>query len=71
MVDLNVAAEDVERVVAQLPAMREPSITRLNDGQWFAVRAAVVRTELAALIPLLRASGTRDIVTTSAEQIIP
>lgn len=71
MVDLNVATDDLERVVAVLPAMREPSISKLNDGEWFAVRAAVVRTELTALIPQLRAKGARDIVTTSPEQIIP
>jgi ATP phosphoribosyltransferase len=41
-----------------------------NDG-WHSVRSAVPRNELAEVIPKLKAAGACDIVTTSAEQLIP
>lgn len=75
MVDLNVSAAHAEAVIRLLPCMREPTVTNLHgrpDGDnWVAVRVAVKRSELAALIPKIRSAGARDIVTTSPEQIIP
>jgi ATP phosphoribosyltransferase-like protein len=70
MVDLNVAGADLERVVEILPCMREPSVARLHEEGWYAVRAAVPREELVGLIPVLKRSGARDIVTTAPDQII-
>lgn len=71
MMDLNVAQADLEAVFACLPAMRTPTVSPLSDTGWVAVRAAVLRKELAAIIPKLKAAGACDIVTTSAEQLIP
>ena len=70
MVDLNVAGPDLERVVEVLPCMREPSVARLHEEGWYAVRAAVPRERLVGLIPVLKRCGARDIVTTAPDQII-
>ncbi len=71
MVELNVAPQDLAAVVAALPCMREPTVSPLNGESGFAVRAAVLRSELAALIPSIKSIGGTDIVVTALAQIIP
>ena len=71
MMDLNVSSEDLDAVVKCLPSMRTPTISPLRDTGWVAVRSAIPRKQLAEIIPKLKAAGACDIVTTSAEQIIP
>lgn len=70
MMDLNVAADDLDAVLAVLPTMRQPTVSSLSDEGWHSVRSAVPRKELADVIPKLKAAGAHDIVTTSAEQLI-
>jgi len=71
MVELNVAPEDVEGVIEVLPSMREPTIATLHGSVGLAVKAAVPRVELPALIPLLKTRGATDIVVSRLEQIVP
>jgi len=71
MVELNVSADDVEEVVAILPCMREPTIATLHGGVGLAIKAAVPRSELPGLIPLLKTKGATDIVVSRLEQIVP
>jgi ATP phosphoribosyltransferase len=71
MVDLNVPKDQLETVIDILPCMREPTISPLHDNEWFAVRVAVRRDELVELIPVLKANGAADIVTSAPDQIIP
>jgi len=70
MMDLNVASSDLDAVLGVLPSMRQPTISSLSTDGWHSVRSAVKRTELAEVIPKLKAAGACDIVTTSAEQLI-
>jgi ATP phosphoribosyltransferase len=71
MVELNVSSEDMELVVDILPCMREPTISTLHGGVGLAVKAAVSRSELPGLIPLLKNRGATDIVVSRLEQIVP
>ena len=71
MMDLNVTSENLDAVVACLPSMRTPTVSPLSDSGWVAVRAAIPRKQLAEIIPKLKTAGACDIVTTSAEQLIP
>ncbi len=71
MVELNVAQEDIERIIEILPCMREPTISTLHGGDGFAVKAAVPRSDLPGLMPLLKERGASDIAVSSLEQIIP
>ena len=70
MMDLNVKRENLENVIELLPSMRRPTVSPLSDTDWVAVRAAVPRKELAAMIPKLKTAGACDIVTSPAQQII-
>jgi ATP phosphoribosyltransferase len=71
MVELNVSPGDVESVIEILPSMREPTIATLHGAEGLAVKAAVPRSELPALIPLLKTRGATDIVVSRLEQIVP
>jgi len=70
MMDLNVAAADLDAVLACLPSMRQPTVSHLSDSDWCAVRSAVPRNQMDTLIPKLKSCGACDIVITAAEQLI-
>lgn len=71
MVELNVSAAELERVVEILPRMREPTVAPLHGGEGMAVKAAVPRSELPALILELKVRGATDIVVSRLERIVP
>jgi len=71
MVELNVPRDRLAEVVAILPCMREPTVSTLNGDSGFAVKAAVPRDQLAALIPRIKGQGGTDIVVTALSQIVP
>ena len=71
MVELNVTKDSLERVIGILPCMREPTISALHSSEGFAVKAAVPRSELARVIPAVKAAGGSDIVVTNLAQIVP
>jgi ATP phosphoribosyltransferase len=70
MVEVNVSKDSLEAVIAVLPCMREPTIAELHGASGYAVKAAVLRTELPRLIPTLKARGGTDIVVSSLAQIV-
>lgn len=71
MLEVNVTAERLEAVCAVLPCMREPTISPLHGQAGFAVKAAVPRSQLAALVPAIKAHGGTDIVVSALAQIVP
>jgi ATP phosphoribosyltransferase len=71
MVELNVSAEALPRVLEALPAMRVPTVAPLCENQGFAVKAAVPRRGLPELIVALKARGGSDIVVSKLDQIVP
>lgn len=70
VLEINVAADRLEAVVAILPAMRHPTISTLHGEAGFAVKAAVPREDLPRLIPRIRAAGGTDILVTAPSQIV-
>lgn len=71
MLEVNVTADKLETLIAQLPSMREPTISPLHGESGYAVKAAVPRKELPMLIPKLKAAGGTDVVVTGLSQIVP
>jgi ATP phosphoribosyltransferase len=71
MIEMNVPAECLERVVEVLPCMREPTIATLHHGAGYAVKAAVPRAGLPELIRAIKARGGGDIVVIEIGQIVP
>lgn len=71
MLELNVPADRLDRVVSILPCMREPTVATLHGSGGYAVKAAVPRDQLPRVIPAVKAAGGTDLVVTQPEQIVP
>ncbi len=71
MLEVNVSPQDLEKLVAILPCMREPTVSPLHASRGYAVKAAVPRDELHKLIPAIKANGGTDIVVSGLGQIVP
>jgi len=71
ILEVNVSAAELEGLIAVLPCMRHPTISRLHGEDAYAVKAAVPRHDLPRLIPLLRARGGSDIIVARLAQIVP
>jgi ATP phosphoribosyltransferase len=71
ILELNVGAADLERLVAILPCMKTPTVSPLHGGSGFAVKVAVPRKLVPELIPVIRRNGGSDILVTEPTQIIP
>jgi ATP phosphoribosyltransferase len=62
MLEMNVAASNLEKIIAALPCMRVPTVSPLYAEQGYAVKAAVKKNEVSSLIPLLKELGATDIL---------
>lgn len=71
MLEANVPAERLDALIRILPAMRQPTLSKLHGDAGFAIRSAVPRSGLAALLPALKAAGATDLVVSRVEQILP
>lgn len=71
MLELNVAREVLDAVIAMLPCMDRPTVASLYGDSGFGVKAAVPRAELPTLVPRLKEAGARDIVVSAVNQIVP
>ena len=67
---LNARQEDLEAVSALLPALQNPTISRLSKEGWIAVNTIIDETVVRSLIPRLRAAGARGIVEYPINKII-
>ena len=70
LVELNVTEDRLDDVLAVLPCMRRPTVSRLA-GDGFAVRAAVPRLDFPSLIGRIRSAGGTDLVVSEPRQVIP
>lgn len=70
LVKLNVAAEHLDAVIAQLPALKVPTVNELYGGSGFAVETVVAKNEINVLIPALKDSGATGIIELPLSKIV-
>jgi ATP phosphoribosyltransferase len=70
LIKLNVGEEDVEAVLAAVPSMKSPTVSRLQEGG-FAIETVVEKRQVNTLIPLLKARGATDILELPISKIVP
>jgi ATP phosphoribosyltransferase len=58
----NVAADNLDAVVALLPGLHAPTVSHLYDRKWLAVESIVDADAVRDLIPKLRAAGAEGIL---------
>ena len=70
LVKLNVAEADLEAVIAILPAMKAPTVSKLFGTDGYAVETVVPKIDINILIPALSDAGASDIVEVPLSKIV-
>jgi ATP phosphoribosyltransferase len=68
---MNVHEKDREKVLALLPAMKNPTISALSDTSWVAINTILTELQVRELIPKLKAAGATGIVEYPLNKIVP
>src|SRR5947209_16799989 len=67
---LNVRSEDLTRVLALLPALKNPSVSQLSDQHWLSVNTTLDESTVRTIIPRLKEAGAQDIVEYPLNKIV-
>lgn len=70
LIEFNIGAQDLERIVDALPAMRAPTISPLYHGVGHAVKLVMPRKDVPKWIGIISAAGGSDILVTNLQQIV-
>jgi ATP phosphoribosyltransferase len=70
LVKLNVSEEDLDGVIAILPALRAPTVSKLFGAAAYAVETVVPKAEINTLIPALKEGGATDIIELALAKIV-
>jgi len=67
---MNVAKENLDQVIAQLPSMNAPTIAHLYQKEWYSVETVISEHEVRDLVPKLLKSGAEGIIEYSLNKVI-
>jgi ATP phosphoribosyltransferase len=68
---MNVPEDQLQEVIAFLPAEKSPTISRLADQKWVAVEVILEDKQERELIPRLKRAGATGIITYPLNKVIP
>jgi len=70
LLSMNVPEDAMERVVAALPALKRPTVSRLHGVDYYSIQTVVQKGLVNTLIPSLKAAGAQDILEIPIAKII-
>jgi len=70
LLKLNVDEASLDGVIALLPALKSPTVSKLFGEDGFAVETVVAKSEINVLIPALRAAGASGIIELPIAKIV-
>jgi ATP phosphoribosyltransferase len=70
LVKLNVAGASLDAVIALLPSMKSPTVSKLFGEDGFAVETVVPKDQINVLIPALKDHGATDIIELALSKIV-
>ena len=70
LVKLNVSADDLDGVIAFLPSLRSPTVSKLFGADAYAVETVVPKDQINTLIPALKDHGATDIIELPISKIV-
>jgi ATP phosphoribosyltransferase len=70
LVKLNVSPTDLPSIIAVLPSMRSPTVSKLFGEAGYAVETVVPKSEINILIPALKERGATDIIELPIAKIV-
>jgi ATP phosphoribosyltransferase len=71
MLEMNIPKDSFDAVVKGLPAMRSPTVAPLFGDEGYAVKIAVKKNEVSAIIPRLKKLGALDILEYDLRKVVP
>jgi len=67
---MNVRKENLKRVLAKLPALKNPTVSSLSDGRWLAIETIIDERVVRVLIPELKKAGAQGIIEYPLNKVI-
>lgn len=67
---MNVKKEDLQKVIAKLPALKKPTISGLSDDGWVAIETIIDEKVVRVLIPELKEAGACGIIEYPLNKVI-
>lgn len=67
---MNARKEDMEKVIALLPAMKNPTVSPLFGGDWVDIETIIDEEEVKRLIPELKKAGAQGIIEYPLNKVI-
>jgi len=67
---LNVRRADLDAVLAELPALKNPTISTLSDSEWVAVNTIIEEAVVRQILPKLKAAKAQGIVEYPLNKIV-
>ena len=59
---MNVPSDDLEKLLEKLPALRNPTVSKLADENWVAIETVLQESVVRTLIPELKSLGAEGII---------
>jgi len=70
LITMNVPGSSMEEVVAMLPAMKKPTVSRLHGIDYYSIQTVVPKAGVNQLIPRLKGAGAEDILEIPISKIV-
>ncbi len=70
LLKLNVDGPNLDAVIAMLPALKSPTVSKLFGDDAYAVETVVAKREINTLIPALKSAGAADIIELPISKIV-
>jgi ATP phosphoribosyltransferase len=67
---MNARREDLDKIIAVLPALQNPTVSQLSDDHWVDINSIVEESVVRTIVPQLKAAGARGIVEYAISKII-
>ncbi|MCD5400990.1 ATP phosphoribosyltransferase, partial [candidate division NPL-UPA2 bacterium] len=67
---MNVSREKLKKVIAILPAMRTPTISKLSEENWWALETIIDEKTVRDIIPKLKQAGAQGIIEYALNKVI-
>jgi ATP phosphoribosyltransferase len=67
---MNVAKKNLEKIVALLPALRNPTVSNLTKRGWYAIETVINKEMVKELIPKLKKAGAEGIIEYPLNKVI-
>jgi ATP phosphoribosyltransferase len=70
LISMNVPEDKLKDVVSVLPALKNPTVSKLYNSNYFAIETVVEKASVNILIPKLKAKGAEDILELEISKIV-